>query len=111
MASIAQATLFGRIGKVDIKQNANGESYAKLTLATTESYKKNGEWVNITNWHNLTTFNKNTVEYIERNVPVGREALVTGNIRTRPYDDSEGKKHTSHEIFIDNIQVHGPRPE
>ena len=105
MISFAKIQVQGRTGKaVKIGKTTGEKSFARFSIATTESYKKDGEWVNKTHWHNCITFNPATVAYIERNLTKGREVWVSGDLKTDTYE-KDGQKLTSYDIHIDEIQV------
>ena len=82
---INKLTLVGRLGKdPEIKQSPNGNTYAKFSVATSESYKdKSGEWINITQWHNCMCFGK-TAEFLK--AEKGELVYIEGKVQ---YDDVE----------------------
>ncbi|MDD2286822.1 MAG: single-stranded DNA-binding protein, partial [Paludibacter sp.] len=80
-----KAIIIGNVGKdPEIKKFDNGQ-VANLTIATTEKYTKNGEKVEVTEWHNIVATGKLS-EIIEKWVKKGDKILIEGKIRTRSYE-------------------------
>jgi single-strand DNA-binding protein len=57
--SLNRIMLIGNLGRdAETRFTNNNVSVTNFSLATTHSYKgKDGEWVNETTWHNITSFN------------------------------------------------------
>lgn len=89
-----KTTLIGHIGK-DPEQFTfdNGNVKTTFSLATTESYKdKNGEWKEITDWHNIAI----PREY--KHLKKGDMVVVEGKNKTRKYEDKDGNTRYVHEV-------------
>ena len=101
--SINKAILVGNVGAdPKVKTMSNG-SVAQLTLATTErGYTlQNGTQVpDRTEWHNLIAWGK-TADVIARYVHKGSKLYIEGKIKTRSYDDNQGRKCYVTEIHVD----------
>lgn len=110
--SINKAILVGNVGAdPKVKVMSNG-SVAQLTLATTErGYTlQNGTQVpDRTEWHNLIAWGK-TADVIARYVHKGSKLYIEGKIKTRSYDDSQGRKCYVTEIHIDVLELLDPKP-
>lgn len=80
--------LIGRLGqKPELKYTEGGTAYAKLSLATSETWKdKSGDKQSKTTWHNLTAWGK-TAETMTRYLDKGQEVFVEGKI-----DNSKSEK-------------------
>ena len=93
--------LIGHLGmNPEVKTINNGNKFAKMSIATNESYKNaKGELVKETQWHNLVAFGK-TAEIIEKYLKKGSEVAVEGKLVSRSYTDKEGTKR-----YITEIQV------
>lgn len=109
--SINKAILVGNVGaEPKVKSVSNG-SVAQLTLATTErAYKlQNGTQVpERTEWHNLIAWGK-TADVVAKYVHKGSKLYVEGKIKTRSYDDSQGRKCYVTEIHIDVLELLDPK--
>ncbi len=103
--------LIGRLGKDPvIKHFENGGAIAEFSLATNESYKdKDGNWKDITDWHNIKVNNKFAAERAEKNLKKGMQVWIEGKIRTREYDDKDGIKRRTTEIIVDNFRMLGSK--
>lgn len=101
---VNKAILIGNVGRdPEVRYMANGNMVVNFSVATTESYKKDGEWVNNTEWHNLVAFRK-TAEYIGNHIAKGNMVYVEGKLQTRSWEDKEGVKRYTTEVLIDTIR-------
>jgi single-strand DNA-binding protein len=106
MIKFAHAQVQGNVGKVDVRNLDGNKKVASFSVASEESYKDGeGNWQNITTWVNVVSWNPGTIKYIENNVQVGRQVLVTGRLRNNSWEDDKGSKHTTLELHADQIQV------
>ena len=93
MASLNKVILIGNIGKQpEIKQTATGMKIAKFSVATTESSKKNGEWVNKTDWHNIVFFDKQA-DYVQDKLNKGMMVYIEGKLITNSWEADGVKKY------------------
>jgi|ERR1043165_8490406 single-strand DNA-binding protein len=108
---INKVFLIGRLGKDPVvKHFDNGGAIAEFSLATTESYKdKEGQWKEITDWHNIKVNNKFAAERAEKNLKKGMQVWIEGKIRTREYDDKDGNKRRTTEIIVENFRMLGAK--
>ena len=96
--------LIGNLGmNPEVKKFDEGKTMAKMTLATSDTYKNaNGEKVTDTQWHNLVAWGNNAIiaeKYLEK----GREIAIEGRLVHRSYDDKEGVKKYVTEIVVNEI--------
>ena len=102
--------LMGRVGQdPEVKEVAQTQ-VCKFSLATSESYKKNGEKVTDTTWHNLVFWGKQC-DILKRYVHKGDQLLVEGKIVIRKYDDKNGVTHWATEIICDKFEFIGGKKE
>ena len=108
---VNKVILIGRVGKdPDIRHLDQGVSVASFSLATSETYKnKNGEKITNTEWHNIVMWRQLAV-IAENFIRKGSLIYIEGRIRTRSYDDQEGKKRYVTEIVGDNLQLLDRKP-
>jgi single-strand DNA-binding protein len=110
MSGINKVILVGHVGKdPDVRYLEGGVAVARLSLATSESYKnKEGQKVEQTEWHNIV-FWRGLAETVEKYVRKGKLIYVEGKIRTRTYGEENNKKYIT-EIIADNMtMLGGPR--
>ena len=102
--SLNKVLLIGRLGAdPEIKQMVNGKSVARLSLATSQSWKdKNtGEKKEKTEWHRVVVFNEGLVNVVQQYLKKGAQVYVEGQIATRKWkDEQSGTDKYSTEIVI-----------
>ena len=102
--SLNKVQLIGRLGAdPEIKQMVNGKSVARLSLATSQSWKdKNtGEKKEKTEWHRVVVFNEGLVNVVQQYLKKGAQVYVEGQITTRKWkDEQSGQDKYSTEILI-----------
>ena len=88
---INKVILIGNLGKdPEVRTLENGATYAKISLATNESYKdKNGDWQNITEWHSVIMW-RSMAERAEKQLQKGSMIYVEGKLTSRSYQDQDG---------------------
>ncbi len=93
--SLNQVTLLGNVGSdPEIKQFSDGSLVAKLTLATTHSYKPkdSDEWVETVDWHIIQAYGsqaKTIANYVRK----GHKLEIVGSIKNNNYTDEKEVKH------------------
>ena len=102
--SLNKVLLIGRLGAdPEIKQMVNGKSVARLSLATSQTWKdKNtGERKEKTEWHRIVVFNEGLVNVVQQYLKKGAQIYVEGQITTRKWkDEQSGQDKYSTEIVI-----------
>jgi len=102
---VNKVILVGNVGKdPEVRHLDNNLVVASFSLATSETYKRNGEKITNTEWHNITLW-RGLAEVAEKYVKKGSQLYIEGRIRTRSYDDKEGNKRYITEIIGDNMQM------
>lgn len=106
MSMVNFVSLIGNLGRdPEIRYTPQGTPVANVSLATNESYKdKNtGEKKELTEWHRLVFFGK-TAEIIKEHAKEGTGLAVQGRLRTRKWEDKEGKDRYTTEIVVDEFR-------
>jgi len=100
-----QVQLIGNLGAVpEIKKIDNGNTMARMSVATSESYKNGkGEWVTDTQWHRIVAWGK--VAERAQGLDKGAEVFIEGKLEHRKYTGNDGQtKYTTeivaHELFM-----------
>ncbi len=103
--------LIGRLTKdPETKMFSSGTAVSNFGLATNRYYTdKSGQKQQQVEFHNIVVFGK-TAESVAKYLKKGSLALIEGRIRTRSWDDKEGKKRYITEIVAERVQF-GPRSE
>ena len=102
--SLNKVLLIGRLGAdPEVKQMVNGKSVARLSLATSNTWKdKNtGEKKEKTEWHRIVIFNEGLVNVVQQYLKKGAQVYVEGQLTTRKWkDEQSGQDKYSTEIVI-----------
>ena len=102
--SLNKVLLIGRLGAdPEIKQMVNGKSVARLSLATSNTWKdKNtGEKKEKTEWHRVVIFNEGLVNVVQQYVKKGSQVYIEGQLTTRKWkDEKSGVDRYSTEVVL-----------
>jgi single-strand DNA-binding protein len=102
--SLNKVLLIGRLGAdPEIKQMVNGKSVARLSLATSQSWKdkSTGEKKEKTEWHRVVVFNEGLVNVVQQYLKKGAQVYIEGQLSTRKWkDEQSGQDKYSTEILI-----------
>ena len=85
------------------KQTKSGVPVTNLSVASNERKQENGEWVDHTEWHQVTVFGAqatNCATWLTK----GSKVLVEGKLRTREWTDANGNKRKTTEIKADRVE-------
>lgn len=95
----------GTIGRdAEVQYTPSGANVVKFSMATSYRYKKNNEYVEDTDWHNIVAWNKEAVApYLTK----GTKVYVEGRYTTRSYQDKNGDKKYTSEVVCDDIVLLG----
>jgi len=106
---VNKVILVGNLGKdPETRYMPSGSAVTNLTLATSESWKdkQTGENQERTEWHKVAMFGKLAeiaAEYLRK----GSQVYIEGKLRTRKWQDKEGKDRWTTEIVADEMQMLG----
>ena len=102
--SLNKVLLIGRLGAdPEIKQMVNGKNVARLSIATSQSWKdkSSGERKEKTEWHRVVIFNEGLVNVVQQYLKKGANVYVEGQLTTRKWkDESSGQDKYSTEIVL-----------
>src|ERR1700728_916131 len=108
---INKVILIGHLGAdPETRAMPSGMTVANMRLATTESWKdkQSGEQQERTEWHNVALFGRLgeiAAEYLKK----GSQVYIEGRLRTRKWQDKEGKDRYSTEVVGNDMQMLGGR--
>lgn len=106
--SVNKVILVGNVGRdPEVRYLDKDVAVANFPLATSESYTaKNGEKVTTTEWHNIVIW-RGLAKVVEQYVKKGDRLYIEGRIRTRSWEDKDGNKRYTTEIYGDNMEMLG----
>jgi len=108
---VNKVILVGNLGKdPETRYMPSGSAVTNLTLATSESWKdkQTGDQQERTEWHKIAMFGRLAeiaAEYLRK----GSQVYIEGKLRTRKWQDKEGKDRYTTEIVADEMQMLGSR--
>jgi len=102
--SLNKVLLIRRLGAdPEIKQMVNGKNVARLSIATSQSWKdkSSGERKEKTEWHRIVIFNEGLINVVQQYLKKGANVYVEGQLSTRKWkDESTGQDKYSTEIVL-----------
>ena len=102
--SLNKVLLIGRLGAdPEIKQMVNGKNVARLSGATSQSWKdkSSGERKEKTEWHRVVIFNEGLVNVVQQYLKKGANVYIEGQLNTRKWkDESTGQDKYSTEVVL-----------
>ena len=104
--SLNKVQLIGRLGSdPEIKQMVNGKNVARLSIATSQSWKdkSTGERKEKTEWHRIVIFNEGLVNVVQQYLKKGANVYVEGQLSTRKWRDEK----TGQDKFATDIVLQG----
>jgi single-strand DNA-binding protein len=108
---INKVIIVGNLGAdPETRYTASGSAITTLSIATSESWtdKQSGEKQERTEWHRVKIFGK-LAEIAGEYLKKGSQVYVEGSLRTRKWQDKEGKERYTTEIRADAMQMLGSR--
>ena len=110
--SVNKVILVGRLGRdPETRFTGGGQAVANFSVATDETYKdKNGERQKRTEWHKIVVWGKQA-EIAQQYLKKGSLIFIEGRIQSREWQDKEGQKRTSCEIFATNFRMLGGKSD
>jgi len=108
---VNKVILIGKLGgDPETRYTQSGSAITTIKLATSESWKDKatGEQQERTEWHRVAMFGRLgeiAAEYLKK----GSQVYIEGSIRTRKWQDKEGKERFSTEIVANDMQMLGGR--
>lgn len=111
MSGVNKVILVGHLGKdPEVRHLEGGATVVNFTLATTETYTRDGRKVEQTEWHNVVMW-RGLAEIAAKYLQKGKLVYVEGKLRTRSYDDRDGNKRYVTEIVADNFNMLGRKSD
>ena len=108
---INKVILIGNLGQdPETRTMPSGMTVANLRIATSENWKdkQTGEQKERTEWHTVACFGRLgeiAGEYLRK----GSQVYIEGSLRTRKWQDKEGKDRYTTEVIADEMQMLGGR--
>ena len=113
MASLNQVQLIGNLGAdPETRFTTSGDAVTNIRLATSETWKDkaSGEQKESTEWHRVV-FYRRLAEVAGEYLKKGSQVYIEGRIKTRKWQDKEGKDQYTTEIEATEMKMLGGKRE
>ena len=111
MASINKVIIIGNLGRdPEVRYTPNGNAVCNVNVATTRTWKAkdSGDKVEETEWHRVVFYDR-LAEIAGEYLKKGRSVYVEGRLKTRKWQDKEGKDNYTTEIIAEEMKMLGGR--
>ncbi|HUE90417.1 MAG TPA: single-stranded DNA-binding protein [Vicinamibacterales bacterium] len=106
MGSVNKVILVGNLGRdAEVKVTTSGQSVASFSMATTETWTKDGEKKEKTEWHRIVLWGRQA-DTLQPYLTKGKQIYVEGRLETRNWE-KDGQKHYTTEVKADRIVLLG----
>jgi len=109
MASINKVIIIGNLGRdPEVKYTPSGAAVCNVSVATTRAWKdkNSGDKVEETEWHRVVMYDK-LAEIAGEYLTKGKPVYIEGRLKTRKWQDKEGKDNFTTEIVAETMQMLG----
>ena len=113
MATLNKVQLIGNLGRdPETRYTPNGTPVSTVSLATTNAWtdKQSGDRVEESEWHRIVFFGRQA-EVVGEYMRKGRSMFVEGRLRTRKWQDKDGRDAYTTEIVASEMQMLGTKPD
>jgi single-strand DNA-binding protein len=108
MAGVNKVILVGHLGAdPEMKYGSSGNPFTTFNLATTDSWVKDGQREERTEWHRIIAFGK-LAEICAKWLHKGKQIYLEGRLQTRSWEQDGVKRYTT-EIIAGTMQMLGSR--
>lgn len=108
MAGVNKVILVGHLGgDPEMKYGSSGNPFTTFTMATSDSWVKDGQREERTEWHRIIAFGK-LAEICAKWLHKGKQIYLEGRIQTRSWEQDGVKRYTT-EIIAGTMQMLGSR--
>ena len=101
MPSVNKVFILGALGRDPETRFTNTNLQITSFSVATSTFRKGEEE---TEWHRITTIGR-TAEVAQTYLSKGSKVFIEGHLRTRKWENKEGKTQYSTEIVADNLQL------
>ncbi len=103
---VNKVTLIGNLGRdPDLRRLENGTAVAKVSVATTESYRdRDGQWREQVEWHDIVLW-RQMAERAETQLRKGMMVYVEGKLAHKSWQDKEGQTRKTTEVVVSFLRI------
>lgn len=100
-------TLVGRLTRdPELRQTGSGTAFCKFGIANNRNYTANGERREEVSFFNCVAWGRQA-EIINQYCRKGKQVAIDGRLQQRSWEDKEGKKQSSVDVIVENLQMLG----
>lgn len=113
MASVNKVIVLGNLGRdPELRYTPSGAAVCNVSIATTRNWKSkdSGERQEETEWHRVVFYDR-LAEIAGEYLKKGRPVYVEGRLKTRKWQDKDGKDNYTTEVIAEQMQLLGGRDE
>lgn len=111
MSGINKVILIGHLGKdPELRYLEGGVSVTSFPLATSETFNKDGQKVEQTEWHNIVMW-RGLADLASKYLSKGKLVYIEGKLRTRSFEDKAGIKKYTTEVVAENFTMLGRKSD
>jgi len=105
MAGYNRIEIIGHVGRTpEMKTTPSGKSVCSFSVAVSERKDGETQWFSVQAWEKLA-------EICGKYLVKGSQAMVTGRMQSRKYEDKEGNKREAWEIIAREMVMLGSKGE
>jgi single-strand DNA-binding protein len=104
--------VIGNVGRdPEMRYTPRGQAVTSFSLAASRHWTTaNGERRDATEWFNVVSWGS-LAEICNQYLTKGRRVYVEGELRTRSWEEPDGKRHFRTELVANEMILLGPRPK
>ncbi|ABM97126.1 single-stranded DNA-binding protein [Methylibium petroleiphilum] len=109
MASVNKVHILGNLGRdPEVRYTPSGSAVCNISVATTRNWKNkdSGEKQEETEWHRVVLYDR-LAEIAGEYLKKGRPVYIEGRLKTRKWQDKDGKDQYTTEIVANEMQLLG----
>ena len=108
--TVNRVTLIGRLGKDPEMKDVGDKKVCKFSIATDETWTKDGEKQSKTSWHNIVAWAK-LAETCGKYLKKGSLIFCEGKLDYRKWQDNDGNEKRATVIIINFMTMLGSKPD
>ena len=106
MTDLNKCAVIGRLTRdIEVTYTPNGAACGKISLAVNESRKSGNEWVENTNYFDVTIWGK-SAENLKPYLTKGKQTAIGGHLQQQRWEKN-GQHYSKVVIIADNVQLIG----
>ena len=110
MSGFVKITIVGRLGQDPEKREVGDTAVTNFSIATSDSYTKDGEKKETTEWHNMEAWGK-LADLCAQYLKKGSLVFVEAKPKTSTWETDSGEKRSKTTYRIQTVQFLDPKSD